>query len=322
MRALQVSNSSWKGLISCLIMILLMGCSTHVGNPEEEGSSSKPAKNKQRDPDEKVIFALTHSTYDAASSIMLYIESLAIKSSDAKGNEDEDNDNWITIPLDSPEPIDLLSFSAGYFYNFAGSKDIPPGHYSELRLILNADQAASLTLQDGSIHALKVPSGNESGIKIKGDIIIDGKPDNLYIMEFDLNRSIIPLGPQNRANPGQGKDPGNSPGNGPGKAPIADSNNPKFLLKPVLRLVKEDQSGEVSGDNNWGNIVCVYENIVDADTDPSCAGAIATAPIKNGKYHLPFLPQGVYDLRIFDESGEYEDLLAVKVDRRPVRVSP
>jgi hypothetical protein len=315
MKPTQVSKHVWISQLTSLFMLLAMGCGTHVGNPEEEASTGGPVMNQPRSPDERVTFALAHGSYDPASKLDIYINSLSIRSSSSENDEA----GWISIPLDSSEPIDLLSFKSGDFYNIAGSGAIPDGVYSELRLVLDPEQAAVMTLKDGSVHQLKVPSGSESGIKIKGDIIIDGEQDNIYVMKFDLERSIIRIGADavdDRGNPGRGQPPIDPPGLGR----LQDSNTPTYLLQPVVQLVRERESGGISGESPNGNLVCVYQDIAEADEEPSCESAIATGRVKNGRYHLPFLPQGVYDMRIFDSNGNYEDVLGVNVERRTGRL--
>ncbi|MFW7379285.1 MAG: DUF4382 domain-containing protein [Oligoflexus sp.] len=307
--------------ILALIFTALSACGTHVGNPEEDASAGTPIKNKPRDVDERVVFALSHNSYDEAQSLLLYIDRLSLRKTalddqEAEG-EDSEGSPWLDIDLDSQEPIDLLSLTSGEIFNFAGSSSIPNGTYEELRLILDPEQAARMVLSDGSEHLLKVPGGEESGIKIKENITIDGETNNLYVMNFDLQRSIISIGGESAdATPGQ-----ENPGNGRGNRLFlqeGEISTGRYMLKPVIRVVKETESGTLSGESPRGNQVCVYNDIADADQVPECGQAIAIGRVKNGRYHLPFLPNGTYDLRIFDSEGNYEDVLDVEVDKKRV----
>lgn len=311
MKSKQVSSYQVMSQISGLLMLLLISCGTHVGNPEEEASTGASVLNEPRDYDERVTFALAHGSYDSATKLELYIDSLSIRSA----GEENDDAGWKSIPLDSSEPIDLLSFRSGDFYNIAGSAVVPDGIYSELRLVLNPDQPAVMTLIDGSVHTLKVPSGSESGVKIKGEIIIDGEQDNVYVINFDLDRSIVPIGASGNRGQGRGQPPTNSSGR-----PQLQNDEPGYLLKPVIHLVREQEAGGISGERPNGKLVCVYEDISAAEDDSACENAIVTGRVKNGRYHLPFLPQGVYDMRIFDADGSFEDVLELRVERRTGRL--
>lgn len=90
---------------------------------------------------------------------------------------------------------------------------LAPGVYKQIRLIL--DPNTTITLSDGTTHPLKVPSAEQTGIKIDGIFSIpEGK---LYTLDIDLdpNRSV-------HFAPGQG-----------------------YMLKPVIAI----SGSEVNGGN-------------------------------------------------------------------------
>ena len=76
-----------------------------------------------------------------------------------------------------------------------------------------------IELDDGSIHPLFIPSGNQTGLKlIRGFIIGAGSTHN-FTIDFDLRKSVIHP-------PGLGE---------------------PYLLKPVLRMVNNLEVGTIEG---------------------------------------------------------------------------
>ena len=81
-------------------------------------------------------------------------------------------------PVDSPNPevfdfaprqIDLLALDGGGSEILLNGELVPAGNYEWIRLKVNAGRNASdsfIELKDGSRHALFIPSGNETGLKL------------------------------------------------------------------------------------------------------------------------------------------------------------
>ena len=101
------------------------------------------------------------------------------------------NEKWETLPI-QPCIIDLLQYRDGRdtllsLVNLhAGSK------IHQVRLILGDKN--TLTLQDGTIVPLKVPSGKTSGLKINVQSTIPTINDYYVIIDFDAEKSIINKG--------------------------------------------------------------------------------------------------------------------------------
>lgn len=62
--------------------------------------------------------------------------------------------------------MDLLAFQGGDAFPL-GAVDLAEGTYTELRLVLNEAEPAKVVLPDGAEQAMFVPSGDESGLKVK-----------------------------------------------------------------------------------------------------------------------------------------------------------
>jgi hypothetical protein len=101
--------------------------------------------------------------------------------------------------------------------------EIPQGKYDLIRLYV--DQA-SLKIRDGETFKVKVPSGQQTGIKIfiKPALTVEGGLTAELLLDFDLSRSFIMRG---------------------------NFNNPRgingFIFKPVIRAVNISTAGRIEG---------------------------------------------------------------------------
>lgn len=127
----------------------------------------------------------------------------------------------VTITFATPKTIDLLNDS-GTASAVLFDQPIPSGSYSQVRLLVEADGDpvdSYITLSDGTDHGLRVPSGNQTGLKlVSGFNVPDGGIAN-YTVDFDLRKAIT-------CPPGQ---------------------NGVCLLKPALRLVNNTAVGNIQG---------------------------------------------------------------------------
>lgn len=102
-----------------------------------------------------------------------------------------ENEKWKTLPI-QPCIIDLLLYRDGRdtllsLVNLhAGTK------IHQVHLILGDKN--NLTLQDGTIVPLKVPSGESSGLKINIQSTVPTINDYYVIIDFDAEKSIVHKG--------------------------------------------------------------------------------------------------------------------------------
>ncbi len=109
---------------------------------------------------------------------------------------------WKTL-LTSHRTINLLELQEG-LREMVGFVPLEPGHYTEVRLLLEQTPSNDLNLlgqphpfphyvidKEDEVHPLSVPSGEESGIKIiPGFRVEEGEVIEL-LMELDLTRSLV-----------------------------------------------------------------------------------------------------------------------------------
>ena len=99
---------------------------------------------------------------------------------------------------------------------------IPNGNYTGISITFSADPGgtySAVTLSDGTVHELDIPSGDPSTITVPVDFTITSGHLTKITIDLDLRKSIM-------------QDPNDST---------------KFIFKPVLRGINNDDSGIISG---------------------------------------------------------------------------
>lgn len=187
---------------------------------------------------------------------------------------------WIDLPVE-PMKVNLLDLTNGVD-TLLSSVDLDPGQYSELRLVLGEDNTV---MADSMTHDLKVPSGQQSGFKIKFDTKLQ-QGENLDVsIDFDAARSVHQAG-----------------------------NSGKYILRPVLRAFVK------SGDQvETGSVIGTIEP---SDSNANIFAVMgedtaATQADTTGAFKLQGLDPGQYDLTIQPTNDQYSDttLTAVTVEK-------
>jgi len=129
--------------------------------------------------------------------------------------------NPTTITFAQPKTIDLLNQS-GMASAVLFDQAIVPGSYGQIRLMVVADGDPSnsyITMSDGTMHGLQVPSGSQTGLKLVSGFAVPSSGVVDFTIDFDLRQAIT-------CPPGQ---------------------SPACTLKPALRLVENSQVGSIDG---------------------------------------------------------------------------
>ena len=138
------------------------------------------ACNKQNTEDAKLTLSLTDAPADY---LKVNVEIIGFE----VNHEDK---GWIGLPV-KQGIYDLLTLQNNVTVVLADHVEIPYGRITEIRLLLGENNS----LQDlNSIYPLKVPSGSESGLKIKLDELVTSNQNIDILLDFDANASIIETG--------------------------------------------------------------------------------------------------------------------------------
>lgn len=205
-----------------------------------------------------------------------------------------------------PLRVNLLDLTEGKT-TLLGDFEIEEGRYTGLRFKLDAPEnggnasgeATYLEFTDGSRQPLYVPSGTKSGYKAMGDFTVPVNGFVAITADFDVRKSVVEAGKSG-----------------------------KYLLKPVLRIIVNNQAGTIAGTINEfepdaGHSYVVYayeagtyseEELAEpAEGEVRFLNSISSAEVKeDGSFVLPFLAAGSYDL-VFTSSvnGEFQEVVKV-----------
>ena len=123
-----------------------------------------------------------------------------------------ETNGWITLSgsdLNVPLEVNLVDLVGGTMA-YLGASELEPGHYDQMRLILDDTDNANYIVVEGDPdpQTLKIPSGYTTGIKLVNgfDIVAAGATE--LILDFDVDKSIVKAG-----------------------------NSGKYLLKPTIKVV-------------------------------------------------------------------------------------
>lgn len=175
---------------------------------------------------------------------------------------------WIDLPVD-PMKVNLLELTNGVD-TLISSAELEPGSYKELRLILGDDNDVMV---DSTVEDLKVPSGQQSGYKIKFNTELEAGEEVDVVVDFDAGQSVHKAGKSG-----------------------------KYILKPVLKAFVEDSDevGSIAGAVEPAEAEPFVYAIMDDDT-------ASTQADENGEFLLQGLESGQYDLSIEPTDGEHAD---------------
>lgn len=126
---------------------------------------------------------LTDAPLDELDSIFIDIREVRVK----MGNDTTsvDDNGWVNL-VTTAGVYDLLSYQNG-IDTLIGSGNVPTGYLKEIRLILGNNN--SVVDSFGTVYPLTIPSGSESGLKIKINKNLRPNVDSLLI-DFDAALSI------------------------------------------------------------------------------------------------------------------------------------
>ncbi len=228
------------------------------------------------------------------------------------GIEYHHDGKWVNADNFVHQTFNLLDLYDGNSLHL-GDMILPAGHYTELRFILAAPEKVgdvksnpdcNITFEDGRSEPLFVPSGGQSGYKAKGAFDITANAKIEIMADFDVQKSIVVAG-----------------------------NSGKYLLKPVIRLIVTELSGDINGTvidvdeyiHPKSLVVYAYDDdntYEEGDEKEDEDGirfsnAISSSDVNmsSGSFTLAFLEEGVYDLVITQYTADlFDHVIGVEED--------
>jgi len=100
-----------------------------------------------------------------------------------------DRGGWTTL-VSTPQTLDLLTLRGGTFATL-GIGVLPAGKLTQLRLVVSDSATNYVVTSDGAHHALTIPSGTQSGIKLTGPIDLPACASAVLTIDFDGQNSLM-----------------------------------------------------------------------------------------------------------------------------------
>lgn len=210
-------------------------------------------------------FALTDAPACGYDAIHLTIQKIRVHQSANGGDKDG---GWSEIVLNPARRVDLLELTNGRVYEL-GQTPLPAGKYNQIRVVLADNDTAhplanSITPTGSAEVALKTPSGQQSGLKIKLDAALDilANKTGDFVLDFDACKSIVVAG-----------------------------NSGQYLLKPVVTVIPRYISGvdgfvDASLVTGYTSISLQQNGTVIKATVPDSQGKFLLQPVAPGSYTL------------------------------------
>ncbi|MEX0593737.1 MAG: DUF4382 domain-containing protein [Balneolaceae bacterium] len=189
-------------------------------------------------------------------------------------NREESEEGWQVI-AEPNRVFDLLELVNGA-YEVLGEEELESGTYRQIRLIVR--QEGTHVIENGEEVELTVPSGEQTGLKLNVNAVIE--PDTRYVLvlDFDADRSIV-----KRGNSGMG-----------------------YLLKPVIRANSLATTGTISGTATPEARAAAYA-ILNAGTAEADTVSGTFADETDGQFKLSSLPEDTYTVSIVPREEGFEE---------------
>lgn len=235
--------------------------------------------------------SLTDAATDEYKAVYVTIAEVQVHKSGA--DEDDDSDgSWITVATPN-KTYDLLEVTGGVREGL-GIATLATGHYTQMRLIVGTTPSEGIDLHsksfrfanyaiglDDAVHELKIPSGEQTGVKIVGGFDVNENETTEIVLDFDASTSIVVQG------------------------------NGQHLLKPTIKILETHDDTIVSGTVTDGDDNPIAGATVSAQLrDGMGTVQTETTADENGHYKL-FVRPGTYNLVATNSDHEHDEVVFV-----------
>jgi hypothetical protein len=210
--------------------------------------------------------ALTDAPACGFDHVYVTVEKIRVHQSSTAQDTDA---GWSEIPLNPARRMDLLTLTNGALQEL-GTTQLPPGHYTQMRVILAANAtggsafANSVQPTGGSEIPLTIPSGQQSGVKMQINFDVASGQTADQILDFDACKSVVQAG-----------------------------SSGEYYLKPVISVVPRLATA-IQG--TVGGTLAPGSTTVSAQQEGTTVRS--TRPDSSGKFSIPYLRPGTYTLVI------------------------
>jgi len=249
------------GLLACFALLAACGGGSDAGTSAPTGSPGASTSSGLG----QLAISLTDSQGCDYRSVWVTVEQVRIHQNDTAGDGDG---GWRELNLSPARRVDLLALRNGVFVDL-GTLQLPAGKYTQVRLVLadngsQAPYANQLDLGDGTPVALKTPSAQQSGLKLKVEVNVEPGGIGKLVLDFDPCRSVVKAG-----------------------------NSGRYNLKPVIRAYV-NPTNDIEGYTLPGAIVSAQQGGVSIkSTTADASGKFVLWPVDPGSYDLVITGTGL-----------------------------
>lgn len=204
-------------------------------------------------------------------------------------NDNIDENGWVSLESESGI-VDLLDFTGGISKVLVDRFSVPAGTLSQMRLVLGDGNTIVIKDKNDEDEAfdLKTPSAQQSGLKLKLNTVIEEGFSYDFILDFNVEKSIVHAG-----------------------------NSGNIILKPVLYVSAEVNSGIIEGTITPSDVPAVASVLIDDNGTPETVDdfVISSYTDSTGAFALWGVPAGTYDVIIspVNEESDYSNGIEVGV---------
>lgn len=267
-----------------LVSISLTSCSDDDSSSSAEGTSRISVKlvDGPGDYDEVIVNVV---------DVMVKYSDDDMDDSDDLDDDSDDDGEWESLTAINTGPVNLLDLTGGIDLLLVDDYELRSGHLDEIRLVLGDN---NMIVIDGEEHPLNTPSAQQSGLKIKVDEMLEPNYSYTFILDFDVNESIVVAG-----------------------------NSGNINLKPVIRASVEASTGAISGKvspSSFVSEVSATNGIETISTHTDSTGDFLLLGLVDGTYIVTIEPDPASGLDTFvldpiDVSvGQTEDIGTIDID--------
>ncbi|SDB60187.1 protein of unknown function [Flavobacteriaceae bacterium MAR_2010_188] len=266
-----------------LTMMLVVGLSMTSCSDDDSGS---------KDGTSSISVKLVDAPGDY-DEVLINVVDVMVKYSDDDTDmtDGSDDDGWISLEAINTGEVNLLDLTGGIDRLLVDDYELPSGNLEEIRLVLGDNNKVVI---DGVVRPLMTPSAQQSGLKIKVDEMLEPNYSYTFILDFDVDKSIVMAG-----------------------------NSGNINLKPVIRASVEANTGAVSGMISPANFmaeVSATNGIEIITTNTDSTGNFLLLGLNQGTYIVTITPDPTSGLEVMAldpievNVGQTEDLGTIDID--------
>ena len=174
------------------------------------------------------------------------------------------SDGWVVLGTPN-KVVNLLALTGGVAETLVKDVPIREGHYGQMRLVLGPNNTVKLL--DGTVHPLKVPSGQQSGVKLTVNFDVQAGTTSDIFIDFDAHKSVF----------------------------VHEAGaSGKYIMRPTVRAYDRMMTGSISGTLTVAGASTPLPNaVVTAQTVGTTGPSVARSTTTNaaGHYVLDLLPR-------------------------------